>query len=152
MEETLAELKPVLNPDAVNGGASNGDAVESECLNAALDLRKTLQEEADVLKRFAGPELLLLIPRKEFLISELGSRLNDLRSSRDDRPQVSDSLKALLGEIDALNRSNSLFIQRSLSYWHDLMSIFSPPAYGPARDGARPNIPAPRGLSFSREV
>ncbi|MHC1725555.1 MAG: hypothetical protein AB9866_06020 [Syntrophobacteraceae bacterium] len=141
---------PELDP---NPGASlnQADEAESECLTTARELRILLQDEAGILKRFAGSELLWLIPKKELLINELGQKLNT-RFSGQRSPSNADHLRSLLGEIDEMNRSNGLFILRTLSYWQDLLSIFSPRTYGPAGEGSRSPAPAIRGRAFSREI
>ena len=55
------------------GALPNQDSpFQSECLVTALELLEILREEAEILKRFAGAELLRLVPRKEFLVSETG--------------------------------------------------------------------------------
>ena len=136
----------------MNAGHSQMDSSESECLATALELRELLKEEADVLSRFAGTELLWLTSRKESLINEMGWKLNSLKCSGAKPLRISDTLKEVLGEIDQLNRSNGVFIQRSLAHWEDFLSIFSPPSYGPGGDAARTPVSAPRGRAFSREI
>lgn len=147
MEPTPA--LPELNPDP-RVSLHHPSAADSDCLATALELQLLLKEEADILKRFAGSELLWLIPKKEMLVSELGQKLNADKAGGGSTLS-SDELKVLLGEIDELNRTNGLFILRTLSYWQDLLSIFSPQTYGPSRDGSRP-APALRGHAFSREI
>ena len=130
----------------------NGGSTESECLATAIELRQLLQEEAEVLGRFAGAELLWLTPRKESLINELGWKLDSLKRAGVEPLLISAVLKSILEEIDQLNRSNGLFIQRSLTHWQDFLTIFSPPSYSPAGDGMRPPVRMPRGRAFSREI
>ncbi len=146
--ETTPAL-PELNPDS-RASLNHMSTAESDCLATALELQLLLKEEADILKRFAGSELLWLIPKKEMLVSELGQKLN-MDKAGGGSTMSSNQLKVLLGEIDELNRTNGLFILRTLSYWQDLLSIFSPQTYGPSRDGSRP-APALRGHAFSREI
>ncbi len=136
----------------LNSGQGNMDKSESECLATALELRDLLKEEADILSRFAGTELLWLTPRKESLINEMGWKLDSLRRSKGERFQVSTTLKEILSEIDQLNRSNGVFIQRSLAHWDDFLTVFSPPSYRPGGDTSKPPIHAPRGRGFSREI
>ncbi|MCE5334546.1 MAG: flagellar protein FlgN [Desulfobacteraceae bacterium] len=119
---------------------------ELECIDTARELQTILEREKDVLRRFDGNELLMLIPHKEFLLSELNSKLHFL-----DGAHVSVALKDLLAGIEELNSNNGLFIRRSLSYWQDLLSIFAPPSYGPGGTGAS-MAPRSRGLTFSREI
>ena len=99
---------------------------------SALELLEVLREEAEILRRFAGAELLRLVPKKEYLVSELEWKLEAAREAGEGFLPASDSFKALLREISKLNTSNGVFIEKSLSYWQDLFSIFSPPGYGPA--------------------
>lgn len=129
-----------------------GGPFYSECLATALELLEVLRAEAQILRRFAGADLLALVPKKEYLVNELEWKLKSAGESRADSFTVSDSFKALLGEISELNASNGVFIEKSLSYWQDLLSILSPPSY--ERTGKKAGRPprAPRGLTFEREV
>lgn len=124
----------------------------SECLATALELLDVLRKEADVLRRFAGAELLELVPRKEYLVCELEWKLQSAGDAEADSFGDSDSFRTLLGEIGRLNRSNGIFIEKSLSYWRDLLSIFSPPSYGPAGRAAKRPAFSPKGMALSREI
>jgi len=124
----------------------------SECLSSALDLLEILQEESRILKRFAGAELLALVPKKEYIVNELEWKLESVRESGANNFAASDTFKALMGEINKLNTSNGVFIEKSLSYWQDLMGIFMPPSYGPTGKASRRMPSSPRGAAFSREV
>jgi flagellar biosynthesis/type III secretory pathway chaperone len=124
----------------------------SECLPTALELLEVLRNEAEILKRFAGAELLRLVPKKEYLVSELEWKLQSAKEAGEGSVPASDSFKALLGEIGKLNTSNGVFIEKSLSYWQDFLSIFSPPSYGPAGKKARRQERLPKGLTFAREI
>ncbi len=124
----------------------------SECLTTALELLEALREEAEILRRFSGAELLRLVPKKEYLVNELEWKLESARQSGGGPFTVSGPFKALLGEIIKLNTSNGVFIEKSLSYWQDLLAIFSPPSYGPAGKKARRPARPPKGLTFAREI
>ncbi len=136
----------------LNAGHDHVGSSESECLTTALELRELLEEEADVLKRFAGAELLWLVSRKESLINEMGWKINALKRQYGESLRISDTLKEVLGDIDRLNRSNGIFIERSLAHWEDFLTIFSPPSYKPGGDTTRLPIPAQRGRAFCREI
>ena len=125
---------------------------ETECLATARELNQVLEQEADILKRFAKDELLKLIPGKEFLINELGQKLQGLKNTGGEVLSISQPLKDLLEKISRLNGSNRVFIQRSLAHWQDFLSVLIPSRYRPpgGNPGSYPAIP--RGLSFSREV
>jgi flagellar biosynthesis/type III secretory pathway chaperone len=125
----------------------------SECLASARALLEVLREEAQILRRFAGAELLALVPKKEYLVSELEWKLKSAREAGADSLAGSDSLRDLFSEIGQLNASNGVFIKKSLSYWHDLLSVLLPPSYGPSGNVAaeRPQSP-PKGRSFRRKV
>ena len=125
---------------------------ESDCLDTARELHGVLQEEADILRRFAKNDLLELIPRKEFLINELWQKLEWFKSVNGQIVSVSGPLRDQLLGIDRLNRSNRVFIERSLAHWQDFLSIFIPSGYRPngGNPGGRQNVP--RGFAFSREV
>jgi flagellar biosynthesis/type III secretory pathway chaperone len=125
---------------------------QSEFLPTALELLDVLRNEAEILRRFAGAELLQLVPKKEYLVNELEWKLQSAKNAGDGFLPASDPLKALLCEIDQLNTSNGLFIEKSLSYWQDLFSIFSPPSYGPAGKNAKRPVRAPKGRTFEREI
>jgi hypothetical protein len=118
----------------------------------ALELHEVLREEAEILRRFAGAELLRLVPRKEFLVSEMEWKLEAAKEAGAGPFTASDSFKLLLGEISTLNASNGAFIEKTLSYWQDLLSIFLPPSYGPAGKAGRSPAGSLRGLTFEREI
>jgi len=63
------------------------------------------------------------------------------------------SLKQLLTEIEKQNYRNHIFIQGSLSYFQDLLSVFIPGTYGPAQQGIlQKQQPTTKGLTLNREV
>ena len=132
--------------------ADRNSPFQSECLPTALELLDVLRNEAEILSRFAGAELLRLVPKKEYLVSELEWKLQSAKEEGEGSLPASDSFKALLGEIVKLNTSNGVFIEKSLSYWQDFLSIFSPPSYGPAGKKAGPQARPPKGLTFAREI
>lgn len=137
---------------SVESFADHDSPFQSECLATALELHEVLRNEAEILRRFAGAELLQLVPKKEYLVTELEWKLEAAREATGSPFTVSDSFKTLLGEIGKLNASNGVFIERSLSYWQDFLSIFSPPSYGPANNKASRSARSPRGATFKREV
>ncbi len=134
------------------------------CMSMAEELLRVLGEEADVLKRFQGQELLELLPRKEYLVAGLHQRVSSLLGgSKDDRGtpdseenRARNHLKKLLKKIERMNRANHVFIEGSLSYWRDFMSVFQPPSYGPPGHGAaeemKKKMYALKGRAFSREA
>jgi hypothetical protein len=125
---------------------------DSDFLATALELLETLRTEEKVLKKFSAPELLALLPQKEYLVNELGWKLRAAKEAGPDSLTVSDSFKTLLAEISRLNAANEVFIKRSLSYWRDLQSILLPAGYSRAgREGASSMRP-PSGITFQREV
>lgn len=149
MGSGTAVLQTIQNPGAFTDSSS---PFYSECLSSALELFEILQQEERILKRFAGAELLALVPKKEYLVCELEWKLEAARNSGADNGVVSDAFKALIGEITRLNTSNGVFIEKSLSYWQDLLAIFVPPSYGPSGKASTRLPSSPRGVSFSREV
>jgi len=122
-------------------------------MNTAIELLEVLRAEAQILRRFTGPELLALVPKKEYLASELEWKLKSAREAGTDSAKGSDSLRDILLQINRLNASNGVFIKKVLSYWRDLLSILLPPGYGPSgnRVAARPQSP-PKGMAFRRKV
>ena len=132
--------------------ADRNSPFQSECLPTALELLDVLRNEAEILSRFAGAELLRLVPKKEYLVSELEWKLQSAKEEGEGSLPASDSFKALLGEIVKLNTSNGVFIEKTLSYWQDFLAIFSPPSYGPAGKKARRPTRPPKGITFTREV
>jgi hypothetical protein len=126
--------------------------LQSECLATAVELCAILRQEAEVLKRFAGPELMGLLPRKEYLVIELQGKLEALKETGTGPLKVSGPLKTILREIDKLNVANGVFIRESLSYWRGLLEIFFPPGYGPGGKALRcPALP-PKGWALRREI
>jgi flagellar biosynthesis/type III secretory pathway chaperone len=149
MESSQATAESFAHNDVL---ADRNSPFQSECLPTALELLEVLRNEAEILKRFAGAELLRLVPKKEYLVSELEWKLQSAKEAEEGFLPASDSFKALLGEIGKLNTSNGVFIEKSLSYWQDFLSIFSPPSYGPAGKKARRQARPPKGLTFAREI
>ena len=134
----------------------------SDCLESARQLIGVLHEEALILKAFKGHDLLHLLPRKEFLVTQFADqseRLKRLLPSddtldagiRDDRL----SLKAQMLEIRRLNAANRSFIHGALEYWEDLLSLCLAPyassAYSPAHSRSVSAL-APKGWSVSKEI
>ena len=147
MEPAASQTLPRFDAPACQTGCS-----DSPFLGTALELLEALRAEEQILKSFAGAELLTLLPRKEYLVNELEWELRDAREANDGSLPVSDSFRAVLVEIGRLNTSNGVFIERSLSYWQDLQAILSPPGYGPAGGKGKPYLSPPPGLTFRREV
>ena len=125
---------------------------ELECIGAARELQMVLEEESELLRRFAGAELVRLLSRKEFSIEDLFNKLEGLKASRGGKNAVTGPLREILEKIEAMNRSNRIFIQSSLSHWQDLLSLLCPTGYGPTAEMGKSGTPAPKGLSFSREI
>ena len=149
MEQGALVFENPAHPDAL---PDQNSPFKSECLPTALELLAVLRQEAEILKRFAGAELLELVPKKEYLVNELEWKLKSAGVSDLAAIRASDSFKALLDEITKLNASNGIFIEKSLYYWQDLLSIFMPPSYGPAGEKIKGPARAPKGVAFSREV
>jgi hypothetical protein len=148
-ESSFAEFPKPDHPGVPWSSMTNA---ETECISAARELLLALKEEADILRRFAKADLLRLISKKEFLINELGQKLQCLKNEDGQIIAISEPLKDLLKQIEQLNRSNQFFIQRSLAYWQDLLSIFIPTGYRPPGGSTNTGSAAPKGFSFSREV
>jgi flagellar biosynthesis/type III secretory pathway chaperone len=149
MESSPAVFESLSHP----GVLPNQDSpFHSECLTTALELLEILREEAEILRRFAGAELLALIPKKEYLVNELEWKLESAKQAGECSLTAPDSFKALLGEIVKLNTANGVFIEKTLSYWQDFLAIFSPPSYGPAGKKTRRPARPPKGLTFRREI
>jgi flagellar biosynthesis/type III secretory pathway chaperone len=126
-------------------------SLQPECITTAIELLKVLREETRILKRFAGAELLRLVPRKEYLVNELGWRLKSAKEAGGGVFSASDSFKALLREIDKVNNFNGVFIKKTLGYWRELLAVLLPLGYGKAGKQEKP-ARSPRGLTFEREV
>ena len=149
MESSLQTAESFAHHDVP---AADNSPFHSECLPTALELLEVLRNEAEILKRFAGAELLKLVPKKEYLVTELEWKLQSAKEAGEGFVPASDSFKALLSEISKLNTSNGVFIERSLSFWRDFLSIFSPPSYGPAGKKAKRGARPPKGRTFAREI
>ena len=140
------------SPSPLGAVMEHNSPFQSECLATALDLLDVLRNEADILKRFAGTELVQLVPKKEYLVNELEWKLQSAKEAGEGFLPASDSFKALLCEISELNASNGFFIEKSLSYWQDLLSVFLPKGYGPDGKAAKRPALSRRGMVFRREV
>ena len=149
MESSLQTAESFPHHDVL---AADNSPYHSACLPTALELLEVLRDEADILRRFAGAELLRLVPKKEYLVTELEWKLQSAKESEEGFVPASDSFKALFSEISRLNTSNGVFIEKSLSYWRDFLSIFLPPSYGPAGKKAKRAARPPKGLTFAREI
>lgn len=143
---SLETLSPSGAPSCENG------CCDSEFLATALELLETLRAEEKILRRFSAPELLALLPKKEYLVNELGWKLRSARESKADSFTVSDSFKGILVQICKLNTSNGVFIKRSLFYWRDLESILLPSAYSRSGKKGAPFLRPPSGLTFAQEI
>ena len=125
----------------------------ADCLTSVLELLGVLREEAQILKRFAGAELLALVPKKEYLVTELEWKLKSAREAGEDSFMGSDYFSGLLNEMIQLNASNGVFIKKSLSYWRDLLSILLPPSYGlSGKTAAVRRHSLPKGRAFRRKA
>ncbi len=133
-------------------GASACDINEPcdpELLGAALELLETLKAEEQILRRFSAAELLSLLPRKEYLVNELGWKL---RAAMGDGQSISNSFQPLLAEINRRNTANGVFIKQTLSYWRDLQAILMPAGYGRSGRLGPPSRQPPNGITFQREI
>ena len=149
MKSEIAVFERPVNPCVLPDPHS---PFRSECLSSALELLEVLKTEEQILRRFAGAELVRLIPKKEYLVRELEWKLEAARETGTDIFMTSDSFKALLEDIEKVNASNGAFIEKSLSYWQDLLSIFSPPGYGRAGNCERRQPWSPKGMAFKRKI
>lgn len=128
------------------------------CLSMADELVRLLREETALLQRFNNQGLLVLLPRKELLARTLRDRMEALqRSPRGDRPAPAakgrGELKAILAEINELNRSNGVFVERSLEYFNDFIDSVCPSSYGPNQEGPWKHKAGNfKGLSFRKEI
>ncbi|MFP5211826.1 MAG: hypothetical protein ACLGPL_00460 [Acidobacteriota bacterium] len=124
-----------------------------ECASTVEEMLDVLREEARILRRFDGKELIGLLPRKEFLVAELAERLSSLRKVREEAGDDLEPIRQALGEVEDLNRSNRVFVEGTMDYWQGLLTILQPASYGPGmEDGARKAGAAYKGLAFRREV
>ncbi len=139
------------SPSGPSQPARRNGETEKPCLDCARRLHQTLEQEALVLKKFSGSELLPLIATKEFQVGELGRELARLKDGRE-KISLSGPLRDVLTSIERLNRSNRLFVQSSLAYWQELLSILCPAGYGPGAEAQKSGSQTPKGLSFSREI
>ncbi|MGC9964843.1 MAG: hypothetical protein ABSE08_05520 [Syntrophobacteraceae bacterium] len=148
------ESSQAMSENLMHAGAlpDQDSPFHSECLTTALELLEVLREEAGILRRFEGAELLRLVPKKEYLVRELEWKLQSAKDGGKGSLPASDSYQALLREIEGLNTSNGAFIEKAISYWQDLFSVFSPQGYGPAGKKAMGGARSPRGLAFEREI
>ena len=139
---------------AMKAGKAAADHVEP-CITAAESLLEVLREESVVLRRFMGKDLLALLPRKEFLVQDLGKKMRSYKDSgarKGGNPRVG-ILRTLLMEIDKINRLNRVFIEGSLDYWRELLRALFPSNYSAGRrHSAVPAGVALKGLSLRVEV
>jgi hypothetical protein len=146
--ESLAHRCEIFPPVGVTSPLEGG--WDTQLFEAALELLDALRAEEQILRKFSATELLALLPKKEYLITQFAWKL---RAAMDAESfSVSESLKPVLAEICRLNASNGVFIKRSLSYWRDLQAILLPQGYG--RSGRKDSdaVRPPNGITFAREV
>ena len=94
MESSPAVFESLSHP----GVLPNQDSpFHSECLTTALELLEVLREEAEILRRFAGAELLALIPKKEYLVNELEWKLESARQAGEAPSRLRIRLRSCLG-------------------------------------------------------
>lgn len=129
-----------------------------ECSDTANLLIDVLERESGILRRFAQNELVDVLSRKEGLIHELDQRLKDLLKTNPRQGDAASNaalrvLRERLRKIDALNRKNAMFIQGALSFFRDLLGVFTAPGYGPVSETASQGLPrVPTGLTIRMEA
>ena len=126
------------------------------CLTAAELLTDLLEEERSILKAFDADRLLGLIPRKEFLVTDLFRSLSLLEGGRgqgwdEGTKEGVDRLRASLKNIERINGFNRVFVEHSLSHWQHLMTAMDLPGYGPGNQGTGAAFLS-RGFHFRGEA
>ncbi|MGV8074858.1 MAG: hypothetical protein AB2L11_09935 [Syntrophobacteraceae bacterium] len=137
---------------------SGGGELEA-CIEKAESLLEILVEEAEILRRFSGSELLELLPQKERLSAELREdilRLEEVKW-KDEACVIGSSgyglLQVRLKEIMRINESNLVFISETLSHYTDLLGCFRPSSYGPDVDeSAKQKKINCKGMMFTKEA
>lgn len=128
-----------------------------ECIETAQNLSELLGQETAALKSFSGEDLMHLLPTKQILVNELQDRLETLRKAGLETASLDPSsprtqLRNLLRSIQEQNRTNEVFIQNTLGFWQDMLSLFFRSSYGPGQDNATVKRAFSKGRTFRTEV
>ncbi|MCE5244221.1 MAG: hypothetical protein ABFD98_16650 [Syntrophobacteraceae bacterium] len=147
------------DPRACNstGLAGNMPVLFSECIETAGNLSEILTQETAALRSFSGEDLLHLLPGKQILVNELQDRLETLRKAGLEKASLDPSsprtqLRNLLRNIQEQNRANEVFIQNTLGFWQDMLSLFFRSSYGPGQGNAAVKRAFSKGRTFRTEV
>ena len=135
--------------------ASQTPAITEPRFQAASQLLQLVREEALVLERLDGNQLLELLPRKEALVRLLEQRMAapDVLSGQSENEAVRGTLRECLAQIRAENQRNRRFIENSLEYWRDLVGLLVPATYDRTGTEAVPTHHAALcGARINREV
>lgn len=121
-----------------------------EIFSLLEELKETLKEEKQFLKKMDRTGLMNLLPRKLFLVDQIerAARLGSLN------PKVLLEIpgaKEVLTEIKALNETNRTFAEESLSLVKDFLSALLPKNY--RQDGKTQTAPLPsKGVTLNMEA
>lgn len=121
-----------------------------EIFSLLEDLKSTLVLETQLLKRMDRNGLMELLPRKLFLVDQIGK----LGSDDVELIKLSDRVtefRKIISEIKAANETNRIFTEEALFLWRELLSILLPRQYG--HDGKTRTDPVPfRGVALKTEA
>ena len=147
------------------------------CIATSEALLDILRAEAEALKAFRKERLLELLSQKEAVTCELAQKIKELESSLSSfersgkaSPNIPEStggilgnkgqgdsktvlLRELLGEIVKCNQRNHVFIQGSLGFWQDFLSLCIPGVYisGHGKQATKQPM-CVKGFSLNREI
>lgn len=121
-----------------------------EIFSLLEDLRSALLLETQLLKRMDRNGLMELLPRKLFLVEQVGK----LKHEDFELINLSDKVaefRKIVSEIRITNETNRIFAEEALCLWSELLSILLPKQY--SHDGKTRTDPVPfRGVALKTEA
>jgi len=121
-----------------------------EIFSLLEELKETLREEKQLLKKLDHKGLMNLLPRKLFLVDQI-ERAGQLGHLKPKALLEMPGAKEVITEIKALNETNKIFAEESLSLVKDFLSVLLPKNY--RQDGKTQTAPVPsKGVTLNMEA
>jgi flagellar biosynthesis/type III secretory pathway chaperone len=159
-----------------DGFRGNGRDTLAALLESSKQLLEVLKDEAKLLREFNKDELVQLLARKQGLVEEIAA-LNKARQNLPGSPADTSGagrnglptgnqedidsrengtlllLRAIWSDIEVYNQRNRVFIEGSLEYLQEFLSLLVPSTYCPGQKWRQePSAPPLKGLALNREI
>lgn len=153
-----------LNDHPAGASTENGPSLPCEgmqiladCETKAERLFDLLVAESKALRQFDSGLLLQVVSQKEYSLTVLWEslRLLEVHATQDGpagSPEKLGRLKALLADINRLNRANAVFIEGALEHCQDLFMTLMPTLYGQTEGSHPRRILDCRGVTLKKKA